>query len=490
MTVQAAQDALERGDRAEAHRILLEILENDPRNEAALTLMLQAAENDQERRRYARLIVMTVNPQHAEAQRILQTDPPAAGAPASGRGVAQDVAQDVLGGLVGGFLRSRGVPISPGTTPFGGPQTFAFGAKPSPIGQQGGEEGVYEMLWDCKFCGTTKLLGKTHRFCPNCGAAQDPAARYFPSDEDKVAVHEHVYVGADLICPACSTLNAGNAKFCQNCGSPLDNAQAASTLGQRAAASGQAFVSSGSRDIVKEQFDTEQARIAAEEQARKWRQRRPYIIGGVGVAVIALIALFVWLLTPNAAQISVSGHHWERTIGIQEYTALREGSWDESVPGDSYSRSCYERQRGSRQVDTGQRECTSVQIDNGDGTFRQEQQCRPIYRDEPVYDTWCDYTVDRWIDITPAVTRGTSLEDTPRWAEVRLNTCSGTRLGCQRESGRVEAYTVEFTDTNSSANYECTFDSESLWRSYSLNSSWDAQVRRLGGLDCDSVQRP
>jgi len=55
------------------------------------------------------------------------------------------------------------------------------------------------MLWDCEFCGTKKLLGKTHRFCPNCGAQQDPKARYFPSDEEKVAVKDHVYVGVDKI---------------------------------------------------------------------------------------------------------------------------------------------------------------------------------------------------------------------------------------------------------------------------------------------------
>lgn len=31
-------------------------------------------------------------------------------------------------------------------------------------------EGVYEMFWDCAFCGTTALLGVTNRHCPSCGA--------------------------------------------------------------------------------------------------------------------------------------------------------------------------------------------------------------------------------------------------------------------------------------------------------------------------------
>jgi hypothetical protein len=32
---------------------------------------------------------------------------------------------------------------------------------------------TYEMFWDCGFCGTTRLLGKTHRHCPGCGWSLD-----------------------------------------------------------------------------------------------------------------------------------------------------------------------------------------------------------------------------------------------------------------------------------------------------------------------------
>ena len=58
------------------------------------------------------------------------------------------------------------------------------------------EESTFEMLWDCKFCGQKKLLGLTHRFCAGCGAPQDPAARYFPADHEKVAVKDSPFVGS------------------------------------------------------------------------------------------------------------------------------------------------------------------------------------------------------------------------------------------------------------------------------------------------------
>src|SRR5262245_36399297 len=82
--------------------------------------------------------------------------------------------------------------------------------------------GVYEMLWDCAFCGTRKLLGKTHRHCPACGAPQDPARRYFPSDDEKVAVKDHVFVGVDRVCPACGAPGSRAAAHCGGCGAALD----------------------------------------------------------------------------------------------------------------------------------------------------------------------------------------------------------------------------------------------------------------------------
>ena len=68
--------------------------------------------------------------------------------------------------------------------------------------------GTYQMLWDCAYCDTTKLLALDHRHCPNCGGAQDAERRYFPSDEDKVAVEDHEFFGADWQCAACDSPNA------------------------------------------------------------------------------------------------------------------------------------------------------------------------------------------------------------------------------------------------------------------------------------------
>ena len=79
------------------------------------------------------------------------------------------------------------------------------------------------MLWDCKFCGKQKLLGLTHRHCPSCGAPQNAADRYFPSDADRVLAADHEYAGADILCAKCGQANGRKAKHCGGCGAPLDD---------------------------------------------------------------------------------------------------------------------------------------------------------------------------------------------------------------------------------------------------------------------------
>ena len=89
---------------------------------------------------------------------------------------------------------------------------------------------TYEMFWDCGYCGSTELLGKTHRHCPACGAAQDAGARYFPPEDKKVAVEDHVYVGSDFVCANCSAPCSARAAHCGNCGAAIGDDDGRVTL--------------------------------------------------------------------------------------------------------------------------------------------------------------------------------------------------------------------------------------------------------------------
>lgn len=84
---------------------------------------------------------------------------------------------------------------------------------------------TFEAFWDCKGCGATKLLGKTHRCCPQCGLPQDAKDRYKPAPHERVYVQNHAYWGVDQICSQCEAPNAAACLFCFYCGLDLNQSK-------------------------------------------------------------------------------------------------------------------------------------------------------------------------------------------------------------------------------------------------------------------------
>ncbi|MCU0511629.1 MAG: zinc ribbon domain-containing protein [Anaerolineae bacterium] len=346
---------------------------------------------------------------------------------------------------------------------------------------------TYEMLWDCQFCGTAKLLGKTHRFCPNCGAPQNPAARYYPSDDEKVAVEDHIFVGADKTCGSCGQLNAGNAEFCQQCGAPLAGAAGAKVVAAQTRAEGEAFQAGAPRDVTREAFDAEMQRVGVQKKKNTGPNWTLYAaLGVVALVVVGIIAALLWT---RETTVFVSGHEWSREIRIEQYDNFTTQSWWDAPPmGDGVVRGlCTQRQRSTRQVPDGE-ECSTVRVDQGDGTYREERQCRTRYRDEPVYDDWCTFTGRRWDYERSVTTSGRSLRETPAWGVVTLNCASQARVGCEREAGREEIYTVIFTG-DENRTYRCPFP-QAQWQAAGIESVWSVNVRVVdaGAADCNSLK--
>jgi hypothetical protein len=348
---------------------------------------------------------------------------------------------------------------------------------------------TYEMLWDCQFCSTKKLLGKTHRFCPNCGAPQNPAARYYPDDSEAVAVEDHVFVGKDKTCGSCGQLNAGNAEFCQQCGSPLTNAKEATTVDDAggSVADGASFLTTGSRDVSKEKFDAEMERVGVTKKKNSGINK--WVIGGIAAVVLLVIAAIAALFWTKETTALVTGHTWEREIRIDQYDNFTEQSWWDIVPaGDGVIRGlCVEKQRSTRQVPDGE-ECSNRRVDNGDGTFRTERQCSTKYRSEPVYDDWCTFSGRRWDYERSVTTSGKSVSEAPIWGNVTLKCNGQSTIGCEREAGRSEEYLVHFKGEEN-VTFQCGMP-QIKWESVRVESVWTVRVRVLDkdAADCDTLK--
>jgi hypothetical protein len=342
--------------------------------------------------------------------------------------------------------------------------------------------GVYEMIWDCKFCGSKNLPAKSHKFCPNCGAAQDPNTRRFPSDEEKIAVQNYVGRGADQVCAACSTPNQGDAQFCQQCGAPLANATRAQTVGSERKSEGESFAAGAERELDKERFESEMQRVGVTPTASKGNNRLLYIVGGV--VVLILIAVAVTLFWKREASAYVSGHEWERSIAIEELRQVDDSAWCDSMPGDAYSVSRRQEQRSTNRVQDGE-SCEVERVDQGDGTFREQRVCSPTYREEPVYDDRCYYTVDRWQEERTVDATGASLDDAPHWPAAALQR-AGACIGCEREGRREEHYALLLRVGENEYRCDVPYDQ---WRNAAIESTWTLKLSVVTGRpDCGSLE--
>jgi len=338
---------------------------------------------------------------------------------------------------------------------------------PNPAPQSGAK--VYEMQWDCKFCGTKKLLGKTHRFCPNCGAQQDPTWRYFPSDAEKVAVQDHVYVGADIICKACQTLNSGKAEFCGNCGAPLSDAARAAQGASRTKVDGQTLEA---EDLKQRQLGSQVPALAAKPAAKKGGGINKWVV--IGAIVLAVIVGAIFALTRTTkATAYVTGYKWNRSISVQSLQPVHGKSNCDTMPALAYNVSRNYEQVDTKQVADGQT-CHTKQIDQGDGTFREEQSCQTKYRSEPVMGYMCTYVTNQWVGASPVTASGDKT-NVPFWPDSKVTNCS--TVGCTRESGRDETYTLMFKgDGNRPFECKVAYD---LWQNTSLEKGFDIQVGTL-----------
>ena len=335
------------------------------------------------------------------------------------------------------------------------------------------------MLWDCGFCDTPKLLGLTHRHCPNCGAQQDPARRYYPSDADKVAVEDHQYAGRDKLCPACQGPVAAACTFCGHCGSPMDEAAQVKLRQQQRAQQGH---------YAEDNVKRAEAEHAGEQPAPVAKPRRRRLGWVVLLVILAVVGALVYGLCfwKKQAKLELTAHTWTRSVEIQEYSRVTESAWRDRVPANAEILRCRREKRSTRKVPDGET-CTTKRRDKGDGTFEQINECRPKYREEPIHDDKCTYAVWRWTTRDTAKASGSGWNPEPAWPEVNLR---GPRSGpgAQREGNRRATYTIEVTDA-SGERHTCDV-SEGKWRDYPQKAALVGEVGRMtGSLDCDSLKR-
>ena len=323
------------------------------------------------------------------------------------------------------------------------------------------EEKTYEMLWDCQYCGSKKLLGLSHRFCPNCGAAQDPEKRYFPAENEKVAVQEHEYFGADRVCAACKTASGAKVKFCRSCASPMEAAAAVKLIPEAAAAK-----APSSPDPVAPP------------------PKKPVLGPWLTLGSVVLAATF--LLRTRSVVLSVAGHEWVREIHVEKFGLVQKKAWCGEMPADAREISRRKEVRARETVADGEN-CKPVKKDRGDGTYAESQDCTPKTREKLVYSDLCEYAVKSWQPSGTQRSAGSALTPQPHWPQEPLAR-QGECVGCERLGLRGETYTVRLSGEGRV--HRCDFTSQAQWEAMPVGSRWRSEKRALtGGLLCGTLVR-
>jgi hypothetical protein len=345
---------------------------------------------------------------------------------------------------------------------------------------QSGEQ-VYQMLWDCRFCSTTKLLGVEHRHCPNCGAAQDPAWRYFPSDEDLRVVKDphYQYAGVDKICPFCGQPNSAAANFCKDCGGDLTNAKAATT--KDALHTGLDGAAGVRDDVVLQKFKAEQQAIRAPRKGGLTRLH-VILIAIVALCLLGVGAYVVLSRSTYSSSVAVTDQSWQRIITVERLEAQPGNGWRDEVPDDAYNRSCHSQDRCHTESE--QYVCGSVNVDRGDGSFtRKDKYCN---RDKTacVLDQKCNYTVNRWRSLPDLVTSGGPSEALI-WPN--FSPSGATALGAVRESGRREVLIVVFKDANGNT-FPYNPKDYPTWQAFKVGQRYTVDINRLNQVQWNTLQ--
>ncbi len=363
-------------------------------------------------------------------------------------------------------------------------------------------EKIYEMLWDCEFCSSKKLLGKTHRHCPNCGAAQDPARRYFPSDFEKVAVEDHQYFGVDKTCPFCQTPNGAKATFCGNCGGSLDGAKDVLLRSDQVVGTTTDNIQSAKLDFQNQKSEQGPLKSSSpkEELAfanSKYIKAHPktpkwvlWMLGSIGIGTIAFVCLGVfWTEKTN---LKVTSQEWSRTIQINQFKPVSESSWCDSMPSSGYDVSRTSEIRSYNKVADGET-CYTVRSDRGDGTYSEKESCSTNYRQEPVYDSKCYYKIDKWAPDRSVNAKGTASDKEPYWPTPTYKSCSGYQpsIGCEELGARSETYVIHFEENEGKTKgekHDCDFD-QKRWESFDRKTIYQTEKSVIFNyITCDSVK--
>lgn len=361
---------------------------------------------------------------------------------------------------------------------------------PSKVGQKKAAgtgkvyRGTLEAQWTCSSCGRTGIPGHLKR-CPSCNNPKDAGeqyetptgkAAYLKPEELKAMGVDPTQHLSDEECGYCGAKLQPGTQKCPNCGAALGDVGYTTHIcpacGRESNAEKCPACGAATEEKLVAHRHAEPPEPQPAKQPPAWLSKLPVFLQKPKFYIPPLILLvFTCLCTcfsiianiPKTETATVTDIAWERSIAVQEYQYIEQGDWSLPAEADLVSEETrvytYDRvQTGTEESCGYEQSCDTTSVYDhtertcyDDGTcdehdvYRDEQDCTseyvckqvPAYTDVPVYQTWYVYNVWEWVDVQPAVARGSDTDI--YWPETRLN-------DTQSEGKRTEICVVTFTN--------------------------------------------
>ena len=322
--------------------------------------------------------------------------------------------------------------------------------------------GLREGRWVCTYCGS-ECRGRDESCAgldggSGCGAARQPGVRFYLPGQSPYLTDPGLIAdarsGADWHCDHCGGANKGAigshpVRACAHCGQAREAADPVTPV--RDFAPGRAPATAEAVRPPRSAPNRPRTAPPSPPPARRAR---------IGlIAAVALAALFLaWsvLFAAYPERTGVTGLSWERTLTVEVFRTVQEEGWDAPADARIYARDRRVREwrnvldrmetrtrQVSEQVQVGTESYGCGSRDLGNGYFqdltctrpayqtrmRTETYQEPVYRREPVYDTWLSWEAERWVAARTERASGTTPDRA--WPEPDL--AANERAGARTE---------------------------------------------------------
>jgi hypothetical protein len=331
---------------------------------------------------------------------------------------------------------------------------------------------IVEGYWICPNCQSKNRGAKQN--CDACGVVRGGDVKFY-CDDDAAEVTDAEEVkkaraGADWVCGFCGNSSPATAVKCTGCGADPADGEKRKVKDVKLDKKGKPIEGTGPGPMPgTPPPPKEQAFNQAKQPAGGSGLGGLLFKLGCGGIVLLFVAMMALQCMSFEEMLEVTQTNWFRQINIQEFQALQKAAWKDELPVKARLLKEERKVRSHKEVldrheevneeytekeQTGTERKRVGRKDLGNGRFediykdepvytevkKTRKVKKPIYRKEPVYDTWVDYEHDLWSDVDKAVAQGTV--EPPTWPETGLQPNPPEEYGTKRNGLKTETYKV------------------------------------------------